>query len=98
MPRRKTNKNFDDQCLQLTSDNINMYVPWYIMAAYAYYVEDNPILSDHVFDRMAKQILIHYDEIEHMHKYLLTKDTLEAGTFLGEYPSRIKGAVDSLRG
>ena len=98
MPKRKTNKNFDDQCLQLTSDNINMYVPWYIMAAYAYYVEDDPIISDQMFDRMAKQILIHYDDIEHMHKDILTKETLEAGTFLGDYPSRIKHAVDALRG
>lgn len=98
MPKRKTNKNFDDQCFQLTSDNINMYVPWYIMASYAYYVEDDPIISDRMFDRMAKQILIHYDDIEHMHKDILTKETLEAGTFLGDYPSRIKHAVDALRG
>ena len=26
--------------------NINLMVPWYLMAAYAYYKEDDPILSD----------------------------------------------------
>lgn len=83
--------------LQICSENINMYVPWYIMAAYAYYVEDDPILEDYMFDKMAVKILNHYDEIEHFHKEFLTKDALTAGTYLGEYPSRIKGALDEVR-
>ena len=28
-----------------------------------------------------------------MHKYLLTKDMLEAGTYLGEYPTMVRMAV-----
>jgi hypothetical protein len=78
-------------------DNSNMMVPWYLMAAYAYYVEDDPILTDSTFDKMAKRILHLWDEIEHFHKHLLNKDMLEAGTYIGEYPSRIKGALDDLR-
>ena len=74
-----------------------MMVPWYLMAAYAYYVEDDPILTDSTFDKMAKRILHLWDEIEHFHKHLLNKDMLEAGTYIGEYPSRIKGALDDLR-
>ena len=42
---------------------------------------------------IAKDILNNWDNIEHMHKYLLTKDMLEAGTYLGEYPNMVKGAV-----
>jgi NAD-dependent DNA ligase len=68
------------------------------MAAYAYYVEDKPFLEDHTFDRLATKMLNHWDEIEHFHKEFLTKDMLEAGTYLGEYPSRIQGAVAELRG
>lgn len=84
-------------CIEICDDNPNMLVPWYLMAAYAYYVEDDPILEDARFDHMAKRILHLWDEIEHMHKDKLTKSDLEAGTFLGEYPSRIKGALDDLR-
>ena len=90
--------DYDKLCLETVDSNINMLVPWYLMAAYAYYVEDNPILSDMLFDRMSKKMLQNYDQIEHVHKDFITKADLEAGTFLGEYPSRIKGAVAALRG
>lgn len=98
MPKRKSKDNFDKDCLDLIDDNVNLIVPWYLMSAYAYYEEDNPILSDHIFDRLAKKMLKEYDAIEHMHKDHITKDDLTAGTFLGEYPSRIKGALSALRG
>lgn len=88
----------DNQCIQTVGSNINMCVPWYIMAAYAYYVEDKPFLEDQTFDRLATKMLNHWDEIEHFHKEFLTKDMLEAGTYLGEYPTRIQGAVAQLRG
>ena len=84
-------------CMDTCDDSINMYVPWYMMAAYAYYVEDDPILSDTMFDKMAKRMLELWDQIEHPHKKYLSEDMLKAGTFIGEYPSRIKGALDSVR-
>ena len=77
--------------------NSNMLIPWYLMAAYAYYVEDEPILEDVMFDRLAKKLLKLFDEVEHVHKELLTKDMLEAGTYLGEYPSLVQGAVRDIR-
>ena len=63
------------------------------MCAYAYYELDQPLISDTEFDMLAKEILDNWDNIEHMHKYLLTKDMLVAGTYLGEYPNMVKGAV-----
>jgi len=84
-------------CIDICDDNPNMLIPWYVMAAYAYYVEDDPILSDNRFDQMAKRILHVWDDITHMHKECLTQDMLKAGTFIGDYPSRIKGALDDLR-
>ena len=65
----------------------------YLMCAYAYYEWDKPLISDTEFDMLAKEILDNWDNIEHMHKYLLTKDMLVAGTYLGEYPNMVKGAV-----
>jgi NAD-dependent DNA ligase len=73
--------------------SINMAVPYYIMAAYAYYKEDDPIISDFTFDKLAEFILENYDKITHPHKKFLDKGTLEAGTYLGEYP---RLAIDSL--
>ena len=84
-------------CMDVCDDNINMMVPWYIMASYAYYEEDDPILEDAMFDRLAKKLLKDWDEIDHFHKDYLTKDMLEAGTYIGEYPSRVKGAVEDVR-
>jgi len=69
----------------------------YLMCAYAYYVEDKPLISDTEFDELAQNILLHYDAIDHPHKHLLTKVYLEAVTFLGVYPEMVKGAVKNYR-
>ena len=69
----------------------------YLMGAYAYYVEDEPIISDWDFDMLAKHILENYDNIQHPHIHLLTKDDLKAGTYLGEYPLIVKGALNEYR-
>ena len=65
----------------------------YLMCAYEYYELDKQLIEDFEFDALTKEILDNRDNIEHMHKYLLTKDMLVAGTYLGEYPNMVKGAV-----
>lgn len=89
--------NLDNECFDSIEVNINMSIPWYLMACYAYYVEDNPILSDSYFDRLTKIIIDNWNKIEHHHKEKLNLDMLQAGTFLGEYPSRVEGGLKSLR-
>lgn len=69
----------------------------YLMCAYAYYVEDAPLISDYEFDSLSKYLLSRYDELEHPHKHLITKNDLIAGTYLGEYPEMVKGAVSNYR-
>ena len=87
---------YDQDFLSILNDNINMSVPLYLMASYAYYKDDEPILSDEVFDNLSKVMLKNWSKIKHIHKNSISKKDLEAGTFLGKYPSRIKGAVDSV--
>ena len=87
----------DKNVTSIISSNLNMSVPYYLMASYAYYKEDNPILTDDFFDRLAKKILNNWDNIEHYHKHLLDKDSLEAGSYLGKYPSIVEGALTSMR-
>ena len=90
-------RNLDMYAATMFDRNINMMVPYYLMAAYAYYKDDEPIFSDAFFDNLAKTILERWDDIEHFHKDLLTKQDLVAGTYLGKYPERIKGGLRSLR-
>tara|TARA_R110000782_G_scaffold186064_1_gene276132 strand:+ start:323 stop:664 length:342 start_codon:yes stop_codon:yes gene_type:complete len=89
--------NWDQQCID-TIENPNMMVPWYLMASYSYYVEDDPILSDGLFDELAHKMLESWDTIEHWHKELITEEDLKAGTLLiREFPNRVINAVNSLR-
>jgi NAD-dependent DNA ligase len=79
-------------------ENPNMMVPWYLMAAYSYYEKDDPILSDGLFDALAKRMLECWNDIDHWHKDLITTEDLEAGTLLARnFPERVKGAVKHLR-
>jgi len=84
---------------KLTSANSNLLVPWYLLASYAYYHLDDPILSDAAFDDIAKKLLDKYETIEHRHKHLITKGDLRAGSLLltkSEYPSIVMGSLSIL--
>ena len=87
----------DEYAAEKFAESINLMVPWYLLASYAYYKEDEPILSDSFFDEMGKTMLAVWDDIEHIHKHHIKKDDLRAGTFLGEYPSRVQGGLKSLK-
>ena len=63
------------------------------MCSYAYYKLDKNLISDHEFDQLGKDILANYENIEHMHKHLVTKEMLDAGTYLGEYPTMVRSAT-----
>lgn len=79
------------------TDNLNMLVPYYLMLSFAYYKQDDPIVSDAFYDKLARKLLKEYDNIEHYHKHLISKDDLKAGSFLGEYPSIVEGGLNSFR-
>ena len=88
--------SIDRKAMTACKKNPNMIVPFYLMAAYAYYELDQPIMTDATFDELSKQGLKHWDTIEHQHKHLLNKDMLAAGTFIlgdNKWPSIVIGAV-----
>jgi hypothetical protein len=87
----------DKQVANVIKDNMNMMVPFYLMASYAYYVDDDPILTDGFYDNLAKIIYKEWDNITHRHRDVIDKDALKAGSFLGKYPSIIEGALKSFR-
>ena len=72
--------------------NYNLLVPYYLMMAYRYYVKDDPMVSDSLFDMTAKKLLKEWENIKHFHKYLLNTDMLVAGTYIGDYPTIVEDA------
>ena len=92
-----TASNIEKIVTNKVAESLNMLVPLYLILSYAYYVEDDPLVSDAFYDSLAKQLYREYDNVEHMHKHLIVKDALEAGTFIGTYPSIISSAYHDFR-
>lgn len=81
----------------IVGSNPNMAIPWYLMASYAYYELDRPILSDAAFDKLGKAMLKMWDSLEHKHKHLITEDDLKAGSLMTrEFPETTVGAAKRL--
>jgi len=87
----------DQHCINSIDDNINLSVPWFLMAAYAYYIEDDPILTDEMYDHLVRKLRKNWDEIEHHHKHLIDEDQLWAGTYMGDYPPIVADAVHQIK-
>ena len=89
----------DAKAMKAIGRSSNMLVPWYLMASYAYYVLDTPILSDGCFDELCAQLDAEWDQVEHRDKGWIDRNDLAAGTRLSTlYPSMAKGAASSLAG
>lgn len=92
------NQQFYKDMAEYSFDSRWNPISFYLMGAYAYYMEDDPIMADHQFDDLAKYLLKHIDDLpDHVHKHLITKEDLRAGTYLGEYPEQVKGALYAWR-
>lgn len=94
-----TTSGIDELCLSITKKNRNMIVPWWLMASYAYYVEDKSILSDATFDAIAATLGDEWDQVSHRHKHLIDRDMTKSGFYIPKeaYPSIVEGAIAALR-
>lgn len=73
-------------------------VAHFLMACYAYYVEDDPILSDHTFDHVLTPAVRGLPAGSHPHQHLITAEHLEAGTgFDLKYPLSVIEAARAFR-
>jgi len=50
------------------------------MFSYLYYVKNISLIEDTEFDQMCKTLLGKLDSLTHMHKHLVKKESLTAGT------------------
>lgn len=99
-PKPKPGKNCDSMALAVMGMSPNSAIPWFLMASYLYYQHDVSLLSDSLYDQMAKAILEAWDELEHDHKKLIRKSDLIAGSLYRlkatDYPNRTKAAAVTL--
>lgn len=69
-----------------------MCVPYYLMASHLYYDKDKSLYSDGFYDWLCKHMLENWNDIKHVHKKLIDKESLKAGTgyHIKEYPNIVK--------
>ena len=78
--------------------NPNMLIPYYLMFSYLYYEKNISLIDDAEFDRMCKTLLDKLDTLTHMHKHLIKKESLTAGTGYDiKYTNLIKDSAMRLR-
>jgi len=72
-----------------------MLVPYYLMYSYLYYKKNESLISDNQYDNLCKDLLKNWDNINHIHKHLISKESLEAGTGYDlKYTSMIISAAE----
>lgn len=98
--KQRPKDNFDSMCRVVLETSPNAAIPWLLMASWLYYHHDVSLFSDEFYDELAKAILDAWDDLEHMHKHLLTREMLEAGSLFqikeAEYPAMTKGAASQI--
>lgn len=52
----------------------------YLEHSIRYYEEDDPVITDHLFDRLCRALLRHWHTYEHSLKHLTSAEDLQAGT------------------
>ena len=89
----------DGICDVALATSRNMLVPWYLIACWAYFVGDHPLLTDARFDRLCRELDGEWETIEHRHKHLVDRAWLQAGTCglaREAYPCSVRGAATHL--
>lgn len=66
--------------LNIEKEKIGRLYQIFLLASYSYYKRYESILPDEDYDKIAKRLLKEWDNFEHQHKYLITKEDLKAGT------------------
>ncbi len=83
---------------RIWEQNENMLIPYYLMFSYLYYEKNISLIDDAEFDRMCKTLLDKLDTLTHMHKHLIKKESLTAGTGYDiKYTNLIKDSAMRLR-
>jgi hypothetical protein len=89
--------NLDKKAQEFIAVKPNLMVPWFLMASYLYYHENESMFSDEYYDALSKELLLKWDQVEHSHKYLIEVDDLMAGSMYRlkelDYPSMCRAGA-----
>tara|TARA_R110000787_G_scaffold139805_1_gene253443 strand:- start:131 stop:430 length:300 start_codon:yes stop_codon:yes gene_type:complete len=82
--------------MELVNITLHRLIPIYLMSSYLYYECDKNVLTDEEFDYVCKTLYDNWDILTHMHKHLIDKDNLLAGSGYGiKYTNMIMGGAIS---
>ena len=69
--------------MELVNITLHRLIPIYLMSSYLYYECDKSVLTDEEFDYVCKSLYDNWDILDHMHKHLIDKENLKAGSGYG---------------
>jgi hypothetical protein len=76
----------------------NRLVPIYLMCSYAYYILNESLVSDDVYDACCKRLLNEWGNITHKHRIIIDKESLPSTTgftyHVEDYPLIVRLAVE----
>ncbi len=84
----------DEDYLEYLSTDL--LVPHYMIHCYLYYELGSAIISDHVFDALAKRLYNEWENARHHHRELIDKEALLSGGNYLKYPLRVQKSAESL--
>lgn len=78
-----------------TKEDVNKYVAPYLVHSYLYYIHDVSLILDEEYNAICKKLLENFDDITHMHKKYIDKESLKANTAytISEYPTIVKACA-----
>ena len=84
--------------MRVWEENENMLIPYYLMLSYLYNEQNVSLIDDAEFDKLCKTLLEKLDNLNHMHKHLVSKESLTAGTGYDiKYTNLIKDSAIKLK-
>ena len=84
--------------MRVWEENENMLIPYYLMLSYLYYEQNVSLIDDAEFDKLCKTLLEKLDNLNHMHKHLVSKESLTAWTGYDiKYTNLIKDSAIKLK-
>tara|TARA_R100001369_G_C3240150_1_gene153942 strand:+ start:120 stop:446 length:327 start_codon:yes stop_codon:yes gene_type:complete len=71
-------------------------VPIFLMSSCLYYEHNLSVLTDDQFDNLCNKLHTNWNEVEHMHKHLISQEDLMVGSgYAIEYTNMIRGGAMS---
>jgi len=90
----------DGMCRVVIDKTSNGLISWFLMASYTYHIHNVALISDDLYDTLARRIRAEWETLDHRHKALITIEDLRAGSMYrtapAEYPVTVRSAAASL--